>query len=183
MKQQQDRIRAAQPDALVFINLGPPGGVRERPQIPAAKEEGLLALTGWGSGGGAGSTHPPEKGYDSYISTVQPDILSLDTYPTFGNPHDPAAALCPLTQQRPLSLLCQCARNRANAVAVAGGLRDDGSPTSDTREAYLADLNVTRAAALKATHPTPWCFPSRPLTLQPVLREDKIKPKVPLALR
>ena len=26
MKQQQDRIRAAQPDALVFINLGPPGG-------------------------------------------------------------------------------------------------------------------------------------------------------------
>ena len=65
MKQQQDRIRAAQPDALVFINLGPP--------------------------------HPQgnEKGYDSYIKTVQPDIVSLDTYPTFGNPASPSA-LCRL---------------------------------------------------------------------------------------
>ena len=62
---------------------------------PSRQEERLLTNS-WGSGGGAGSTHPPEKGYDSYISTVQPDILSLDTYPTFGNPHDPAAALCPL---------------------------------------------------------------------------------------
>ena len=90
MKKQQDVIRAAQPEALVFINLGPP--------------------------------HPQgyEKGYDSYIKTVQPDILSLDTYPTFG------------------------------------GLKDDGSPTSDTREKYFADLNVTRAAAQKATRPTPW---------------------------
>ena len=49
-------------------------------------------------------------------------------------------------------------------AAVAGGLRDDGSPTSDTREAYLADLNVTRAAALKATHPTPWYILLRALS-------------------
>jgi hypothetical protein len=93
MKQQQDRLHAAHPDALVFINLGPPGG------------------------GGAGSTHPPESGFDEFVSTVKPDVLSLDTYPTFG------------------------------------GLRDDGSATADTRLAYLADLNVTRAAAMKGGIP------------------------------
>ena len=76
-------------------------------------EEGVLTGWGWGSGGGAGSTHPPEKGYDSYISTVQPDILSLDTYPTFGNPHDPAAALYPLP-----SALCDAAEASVASVPV-----------------------------------------------------------------
>ena len=126
-------------------------------------------------------THPRRA------TTATSAPCSLIYSPSTPTPPSVAHTTPPLpsvTQQRPLSLLCQCARNRANAVAVAGGLRDDGSPTSDTREAYLADLNVTRAAALKATHPTPWYLPHQiesPLfnscycTKLHHLREDKTR--------
>ena len=63
MKQQQDRIRAAQPDALVFINLGPPGGENAL-AIPTEDKsrQGSRSADLGGAGGQAGvrgrRTHP-----------------------------------------------------------------------------------------------------------------------------
>ena len=94
LKAQQDRIHAAHPRSLVFVNMDPPGG--------------------WFGQGSA--TPAAEAEYSQYLDEVKPDLLSFDCYPSFGGRRPRDLAVTPDTRAAYLAVLAIARRQAARAA-------------------------------------------------------------------